>query len=178
VTRMSDKLKVKIKNGDPLLPPIILGGVDYGSSSYQMRVDSAGAGIDGRWHTILKWSFPKKLIDGITRVPGGGNYGTHWPVFLLSLQRSFSADNMPYGEDNPFNISLSLTSRVTLGLPDWSTISTWPVTSVDRLPTTYTDGIQPTPTFNYRLIMQMGPFFIGSGAVAEIDWNVCTVSIH
>jgi len=170
--------RVIIKNGDPVLPPIVLGGIDYGSVSYQMRVDSAGAGADGRWHTILKWNFPKVFVDGVTPVPGGGNYGTHWPVFLLSLQRSGTSNDMPYGEDNPFHVSVGLDQRRTIGLPDWSTISTWGPTSADLLPTTYTDGIIPNPVFNYRLIMQMGPFYIGGGGVAEVDWNVCTVLLQ
>ncbi len=175
---MPKKQKVKIKNGDPLLPPLVIDGIDYGSSSYSFRVESAGAGIDGRWHTILKWNFPAKFVDGITQVPGGGNYGTHWPVFLLSVQRSATDDNMPYGEDHPFHVSVGLESRVTLGLPDWSTIATWPFTSIDRLPITYDDGIIPNPIFYYRLIVQMGPFLIGPGGVAEVDWNVSSVSIH
>jgi len=170
--------RVVIKNGDPVLPPIVLGGIDYGSVSYQIRIDSAGAGVDGRWHTILKWNFPSVFVDGSLAVPGGGDYGTRWPVFLLSLQRSPTDNNMPYGEDKPFSVSTGLQPRRTLVDPDWSTVQTWGPTSADLLPTTFTDGIIPNSIFYYRLIMQMGPFFVGPGGVAEVDWNVCSVSIH
>lgn len=176
--RPKKKSRVIIKNGDPILPPIILGGVDYGSVSYLIRIDSAGAGIDGRWHTILKWTYPITFVDGKTLVPGGGNYGTHWPVFSLSLQRSPTDESMPRGEDTPISISMGVEPKRTLTEPDWSTVQTWGPTSVDLLPTTYTDGVIPNPDLHYRLIMQMGPFRIGSGGVAEVDWNVCTVSLH
>ncbi len=175
---MPKKQKVKITNGDPLLPPLVIGGIDYGSTAYQIRVDSAGAGIDGRWHTILKWNFPAKFVDGMTMVPGGGDYGIHWPVFSLALQRSATDDNMPYGIDNPFAVSTGLKPRSTLAGPEWSTLFTLGPTSADLLPITFTDNAQPLPVYHYRLIMQMGPFLIGPGGVVEVDWNVCTVSIH
>jgi len=175
---MPKKQKVKIKNGDPLLPSLVIGGIDYGSSSYQIRVDSAGAGIDGRWHTILKWNFPAKFVDGVTMVPGGGGYGTHWPVFTLVLQRSATDDNMPYGIDNPFAVSTGLEPRSILSGPEWSARFTLGPASSGLLRITFTANAERRPVYHYRLIMQMGPFLIGPGGVAEVDWNVCTVSLH
>jgi len=173
---MPRKQKIKIRNGDPLLPPLVIGDIDYGSSAYAIRIDSAGVGIDGHWHTILKWNFPAKMVDGVTIVPGGGDYGTHWPVFSFTLQRSATDENMPYGVDTPFQISTSLEPRATLDTPFWSNLMTWGPTSMDLLPTTFTDGYRPNPDFHYRAIMQIGTFFMGPGGVAEVDWNVCTIS--
>jgi len=153
--------------GDPLLPAIEIppGGTDYGSTAYELAIasiDSAG--------THLTWTFPEKFVDGITVVPGGGTYGTHWPVFGLYLQRSPTSNNMPH--DDPYTPSVSTEPLATQTTPDWVTIMSWLDTSCDLLPTSYTDPSTPDPLFSYRLIMQMGVFLIGPGGVAEIDWNV------
>lgn len=160
--------------GDPLLPPIVIGGIDYGSTEYHLQVDSTGA-----TGTFLSWTFPSKFRDGVTTVPGTGpNHGTvHWPAFSLQLQRSPTDNQMPYGEANPIHISINTQLPATIPVtPDWATFKQWTGLTVDQFPLAWQDTDVPNHIWNYRLVMQMGPFNVGGFGVAEVDWNVVTVT--
>lgn len=168
--------QIYITNGDPLLPTIIIGGVNYGGQEYHLSVSALGNGQGQR----LDWTFPGIFVDGVTLVPGTGpdSGTTHWPVFSLTLQRSPSSTNTPAVSNFPFTVSTNQsTARTTLTSPDWVNIAQWSNTTVDLLPKTYIDPALPNPTWNYRLIMQLGKFTAGGfDAVAELDWNVASIS--
>lgn len=165
--------------GDPLIPSMIINSVQYGNVSYELAVgasDSSG--------TTLNWTLPSTFAGGVV-VPGTGPGAgtTHWPLFSLTLQRSAGSLNVPYSNlftppsvntEYPFAIAVNTTaSRTVQTFPDWANLHTWVVASVDLLPTTFKDTEAPNPNFNYRLILQMGPFNVaGHDAVAEVDWNV------
>lgn len=160
--------------GDPLLPPIVIGGTDYGSVAYQLNGQ-----IISSAKNRLTWNFPSTFTDGLHNVPGSGPGGgtPNWPCYALLLQRSDTEDNMPHGLGTPITISgggsnSPPTPIAVYGDAHWATIKEWGPGVVSAMPVTWDDdNFVAGKAYAYRLVMFMGHFGVGPGGWAEVDWN-------
>lgn len=179
ITRFGEAPTFYSQSGDPLLPHIIIGGVDYGNVSYEM---TAGTYNPSTKKTPLSWTFPSTFVDGLNNVPGGASSTCvggqpRWPAKALFLLRSSSQTAPPY---DPLLIDNDIaTEYPTPNIPGWEPIKFWPRGWADALPTSTDDDTalanpinSPTGKWYYCLLMPLGPFCVGPGGSARITWNV------